>query len=255
MGSSVACFPSYWFWSLAMALITNQLCTNCRFYHLIFYNQFLKVCELKTGSNTHWYIIITPVTFERKCKCSGEYIFQSRLSNWILKNRATDKGAAICLCAHENMSWNYSACYKSWNVINTSDVQRISWNILSPLLFCVKSTSQYFNCTQQQQTGERAKSWTSPQRNLFSFLQTCQMMPGFKSTISPSLLSAASQPPLSGLKGALSLEQFQHVENWHMGKRYRSRVEEGNRSQGKWKVLVKEGLFEPQEANQKERRA
>lgn len=138
MGSSVACFPSYWFWSLAMALITNQLCTNCRFYHLIFYNQFLKVCELKTGSNTHWYIIITPVTFESKCKCSGKYIFQSRLSNWILKNRATDKGAAICLCAHENMSWNYSACYKSWNVINTSDVQSILKHFVPTSFLCEK---------------------------------------------------------------------------------------------------------------------
>lgn len=33
----------------------------------------------------------------------------------------------------------------------------------------------------------------------------------------------------TGEKGALSLEHFQHVENWHMGKRYRSRAEEGNK--------------------------
>lgn len=43
----------------------------------------------------------------------------------------------------------------------------MSWNILSPLIFCVKSTLQYLNCTQQPHTGERAKSWTSPQRNPF----------------------------------------------------------------------------------------
>lgn len=53
VGSYMARCPSCWFWSLAMAYITNQFCSNCRFYHWIYYNQFLKIFELKTGSSTH----------------------------------------------------------------------------------------------------------------------------------------------------------------------------------------------------------
>lgn len=89
---------------------------------------------------------------------------------------------------------------------------------------------------------ERAKSWTSPQRNLFSFLQTCRMMPGFKSSISPSLLSVASQPPHLRLKGTLSLEQFQHVEKWHMGEKdigagHRREIEVRETENSLWKKV------------------
>lgn len=47
VGSYMACCPSYWFWSLAMAHTTNQLCSSHRFYHWTFYSQFLKDCECK----------------------------------------------------------------------------------------------------------------------------------------------------------------------------------------------------------------
>lgn len=168
----------------------------------------------------------TPVTFQSKCKCSGECILQSRLSNWILKSRATDKGAAVCTWAHENVSWNSSDCYKSWNSVNTSDVQRMSWNILSPLIFCVKSTLEYFSCTQQPHTGERAKSWTSPQRNLLSFLQICEM-------IQEQHLSTTWVWPLSplsqGWKELHLWNNFNTLKTDTWGKRYRSSAEEGNK--------------------------
>lgn len=38
----------------------------------------------------------------------------------------------------------------------------MSWNILSPLIFCVKSTLQYFSCTQQLHTGGKSQILNQP---------------------------------------------------------------------------------------------
>lgn len=146
----------------------------------------------------------------------------------------------------------YSDFHNSWNSINTCDVQRMSWNILSPLIFCVKSTLQYFNCTQQPYTTEKQPNPEPAQREIF--FSSCKLVKGCQDSRAASLHHFWVWP-LSlltwGWKELYLWNNFNMLRTDTWGKRYRSMAEEGNKCQGDWRLLVKEGLFEPQEANQK----